>query len=437
MESLLRSLDQILFAVLPYVVVVVFLLLGAARRYSLPPFGRSRHVALPQSGLPAIGERILFGYGILVVLGGHLLAFLIPQQILWWNSDPLRLYVLEATGLAFGLMTLAGLLLAVGGRLLSKEARQATRLVDWCFFALLLFVLANGVLLALIYPWGSSWFATSLVPYLRSVVRLEPDIAYVSALPVPVKLHVLAAYVLICFLPFTRLVRPLVGSAGETERRGTNQYLMTTILLVGLGAILLAIVPRLESAHLPGNDQGYEPVQPIAFSHRLHAGDLQISCFYCHYEADKSPHAGFPAASVCMNCHRFVTAPLSAVRAEFELARQEKRPARTVVSSELEKLYTALGLNDKLQPDPAKTPSLLRWVKVHNPPAFTHFDHRAHVNAGVACQHCHGQVESMERVRQVEDLSMGWCVHCHNDVSQKGLNGKELHASNDCTTCHH
>jgi hypothetical protein len=125
------------------------------------------------------------------------------------------------------------------------------------------------------------------------------------------------------------------------------------------------------------------------------------------------------------------------VRAEFDLARQEKRPPRIVVSPELQKLYTALGLDDNLKPDPAKTSRPIRWVKVHNLPAYVRFDHRAHVSAGVDCQHCHGAVETMERVRQVKNLSMGWCVQCHRDANENGVAGKRVRASNDCTTCHH
>jgi hypothetical protein len=178
-------------------------------------------------------------------------------------------------------------------------------------------------------------------------------------------------------------------------------------------------------------------VQPIAFSHRLHAGELQISCLYCHADAEKGRHAGLASASVCMNCHRFVTAPTRDLRAEAELAKEESRPPRTIISPDLAKLYAALGLDDKLQRDPAKPTTPIRWVKVHNLPAFTRFDHRAHVNAGVDCQRCHGPVEGMERVRQVEDLSMGWCVQCHRDANQNGVAGREVHPSNDCTTCHH
>jgi hypothetical protein len=221
----------------------------------------------------------------------------------------------------------------------------------------------------------------------------------------------------------------------QQDRMGNP--VITAILLVGLGVSLLALVPRLRSAHLPGNDQGYEPLQPIAFSHRLHAGEVQISCLYCHHEAERSRHAGIPAASVCMNCHRTVTTPMRNVRAEFELAKQEKRRPRTIVSPDVEKLYTALGLDDNLQPDPSKPPTPIRWVKVHNLPAFAHFDHRPHVKAGVECQRCHGPVETMERVRQVEDLSMGWCVNCHREANQNGIEGKMVHASNDCSACHH
>ena len=437
MESPFRQLDEFLFAVLPYLAVVLFLVLVGARRYRLPPFSSFLEAAPAPGRLASVGERILFGYGILAVLAGHALAFLVPQQILAWNSDSLRLYLLEVTGFALGIMTLVGLLLAVVGRFTDPESRHGTRVIEWCFLVVLLIELTNGVLVALFFPWGSSWFAVSLVPYLRSVFRLDPDISFIRGLPIPVKMHVALAYVLIALLPFTRLVRPLVEPSHNEEHGSARNRVLTSLLLVGLALSLAALVPRLESAHLPGNDQGYEPVQPIAFSHRQHAGDMQISCLYCHSGAEMGPHAGIPAATVCMNCHRSVTAPLPAVRAEFELARQEKRPSRTVVSTELEKLYTALGLDDKLQSDPRKTPQLIRWAKVHNLPAFTHFDHRAHVNAGVTCQRCHGPVETMERVRQVEDLSMGWCIHCHTDANEGRLGDKPLHASNDCATCHH
>jgi len=212
---------------------------------------------------------------------------------------------------------------------------------------------------------------------------------------------------------------------------------LTIVLLIGLSGSVLALIPKATSYRLPGNNRGYEPTQPIAFSHRLHAGELQIACLYCHSGAEKSRHAGIAAASLCMNCHRFVTAPFGAIRAEDELAKKEKREPRRIVSPEIQKLYEALALDAKMQPDSARALTPIVWTKVHSVPDFVYFDHRPHVNAGVACQQCHGPVETMERVRQVEDLTMGWCVNCHRDVNKNGLNGKRVYASIDCSTCHY
>ena len=212
--------------------------------------------------------------------------------------------------------------------------------------------------------------------------------------------------------------------------------IVTIILSIAVAFSLLLLVSRAAMFHLPGNQQGYEPAQPIAYSHRLHAGEMQIQCLYCHFGADESRYAGIPSASVCMNCHRFVTAPLGAVRAEDELAVKEKRPPRPVVSPELQKLYDALALDAGMRRDPNRTPQPIAWTRIHKLPDFVYFDHRAHVNAGVACQQCHGPVESMERVRQVSDLSMGWCVNCHRQANRTGIAGHRVNASTNCSTCH-
>jgi hypothetical protein len=213
--------------------------------------------------------------------------------------------------------------------------------------------------------------------------------------------------------------------------------ILTIVLGVALCFSLLLLGSRAAMFHVPGNQQDYEPAQPIAYSHRLHAGELQIQCQYCHYGADKSRHAGIPAAGVCMNCHRFVTASPGAVRAEDLQASNEKRPPRPVVSPELKKLYDALALDSHMQRDPNRSLQPIAWTRIHALPAFVYFDHRAHVNAGVECQRCHGPVESMERVRQVADLSMGWCVNCHREANRTGIAGKRVNASTDCSTCHY
>ena len=205
-------------------------------------------------------------------------------------------------------------------------------------------------------------------------------------------------------------------------------------------ALLMSVVIFLSSYAgsymLPGNHQSYEPVQPIAYSHRLHAGELGIACLHCHTAAEQGKHAGVPSTNVCMNCHRFVSAPWVDVKAENDLADKEKRKSNLVVSPEIRKIYNAMALTDEAKLDSTKTPQPIVWKKVHNLPDFVYFNHSVHVSAGVECQKCHGAVETMERVRQISDLSMGWCVNCHRDVNANGVNGKTVHASTDCSACH-
>ncbi len=215
-----------------------------------------------------------------------------------------------------------------------------------------------------------------------------------------------------------------------------NTRIATIVLAIGLGVSCVLLATRIGKLHLPGNQQGYSPAQPIAYSHLLHAGEMQIPCLYCHYPAQTSRHAGVPPASLCMNCHREVTASLGAMHAEDELATKENRKPRRIVSPELQKLYDALALDANLQPDPGKKEQPIAWNRVHSLPSFVYFDHRAHVRVNVACQQCHGPVETMKRVRQYSDLSMGWCVNCHRQATKEGVAGISVHASTDCSTCH-
>ena len=206
-----------------------------------------------------------------------------------------------------------------------------------------------------------------------------------------------------------------------------------TSFLVGAVAIATS-----SDVRLPGNDRGYTPAQPIAFSHRVHAGDLSIDCLFCHPGAEESRHAGVPAASVCMKCHAHVTAGYDAQLEERASAEAEEREPRRVVSPELAKLYDALALDDELRPIEGREPRPIEWVRVHQVPDFVYFDHSVHVARDVACQTCHGPVQSMERVRQESDLSMGWCVSCHRQ-SRPDASGPDAwrdHASTDCVTCH-
>jgi len=232
----------------------------------------------------------------------------------------------------------------------------------------------------------------------------------------------------------TRIAFP-GGNVFRFQEKSLNKHIVTYVLLAGLGVSMIALANHLRKYPSPGNQEGYAPQQPIAFSHKQHAGELGISCVYCHYNAAKSPHAGIPPAKLCMNCHRDVTASWDTIKAEKENAKREDRPEHPQVSKELRKLYDALGLDDKLKEKTGKELQPIHWVKVHNLPQYTRFDHRAHVSAGVRCQDCHGPVETMEVIRQSSSLSMGWCVKCHKD--HKEIEGKKVSPSTDCAACHY
>ena len=217
-------------------------------------------------------------------------------------------------------------------------------------------------------------------------------------------------------------------------------------LTVAGAALVLGGAAILAEANLrvPGDQQGYEPVQPIAYSHRLHAGELGLDCLYCHFAAETGRHAGVPPATVCMNCHRQVTTGLDALLAERRVAKEEGREPRRVVSEKLRPLYDALALDDAGDRDPARTPRPIPWVRVHRLPDHVAFSHAVHVQRGVACQSCHGPVQSMERVSQFASLSMGWCVECHRANARTGgvavppvAAAPADHVSIDCAVCHH
>ncbi len=216
-----------------------------------------------------------------------------------------------------------------------------------------------------------------------------------------------------------------------------QQRVITIALLTGLCFSLALFVSAMSKWRLPDDQQGYAPEQPIAYSHRLHAGDLGIDCKFCHSAAESGRHAGIPSSDVCMKCHRYVTAPFDVTQQEMDLADKEKRKPVAIVSEELQKLYDTLALDKNFQPAKDASPQSIPWVRVHNLPDYVTFNHQAHVNVGVACQKCHGPVESMERVRQFETLSMGWCVNCHRDATKEGIDGRAINASTDCTVCHY
>jgi len=218
MNSLLPYANGILFVVFPYLAMFIFFL-GTIWRYRHEPFTYSSFSSQFLENRQHFWALVPFHYGIVTVLLGHIVAFLIPRQILVWNSRPLRLYVLETSALIFGLLTLVGLVGCIHRRLTVPKVRAVTTRMDWIVFTLLLVQVASGVYVAVFRAWGSSWFAAAAVPYLWSLVRLNPDMAFISAMPLVVKFHVVMAYTLIGVTPFTRLVHILVAPNPYLWRR--------------------------------------------------------------------------------------------------------------------------------------------------------------------------------------------------------------------------
>lgn len=201
--------DQILFVVLPYVALVLFFLV-TIQRYRAQTFTYSSLSSQFLENREHFWGVVPFHYGILAVLGGHIFAWLLPGTVLGFNSVRVRLYLLEITGLALGLFTLVGLVALILRRLQTSKVRVVTTPSDWVLYGFLLVQMVSGVLVAIIHPWGSSWFAAAAAPYLWSIAKLQPDIGFVSGLPWLIKLHIANAFLLIGFFPFTRLVHVLV-----------------------------------------------------------------------------------------------------------------------------------------------------------------------------------------------------------------------------------
>jgi len=191
-------------------------------------------------------------------------------------------------------------------------------------------------------------------------------------------------------------------------------------ILVVLPLVLLAGGFVVASVFPSASNQGYQPDQPIPFSHRLHAGDNKIDCQYCHSAAEKSRHATVPALNVCMNCHRVVKTDSPWIQKITE-AYEAGRP--------------------------------IEWVRIHELPDFVNFPHKVHVQHEVSCQTCHGPVETMDKVYQHASLTMGWCLDCHKGdtapsnvmrlVEKEQREGKDRWKTpngpvgpRDCSACH-
>jgi hypothetical protein len=182
--------------------------------------------------------------------------------------------------------------------------------------------------------------------------------------------------------------------------------------------ILLVVGGAVSTLYNVGRNIGYNPDQPIPFSHKKHAGQYNIPCMYCHVGVDKSKHATVPSLNVCMNCHAVV------------------KPESPHIQK-LKQYY-----NEKKEP--------IEWIKVHDLPDHVNFSHKRHIAKGVACETCHGNVAKMAIVQQAKPMSMGWCLDCHRGktapahlarATEENANGSGVPkggvAPTSCYTCHH
>lgn len=188
-------------------------------------------------------------------------------------------------------------------------------------------------------------------------------------------------------------------------KKSVLDYALRVRLPITIVVILTSFVVTFYASKPERDGLGYSPDQPIKYSHKVHAGDMAIDCRYCHTTVEKSRHAGVPPASTCMNCHT--------------VARVDKEEIL-----KLTEFY--------------KSGTPIPWKRMHKVPKFAYFNHSTHVNKGMDCAHCHGDIREMEKVSQVKSFTMAACLDCHRNPEQTmpELAGKVNKGPTYCSACH-
>jgi len=232
-----------------------------------------------------------------------------------------------------------------------------------------------------------------------------------------------------------KLEGKLIGPAlGKVEERRTNEWLKAWIknnaeLRASGDADAIAIFNEYNGSYdalmSVGLDEGYQPIQPIAFSHKIHAGENKVDCQYCHSSAKHSKHSGIPSLNVCMNCHKSI----AEVAETTQVMIGEDKLGKAELDLEIQKLYDAIGWDkEELVYKENYEQKPVKWIRIHNLPDFAYFNHSQHVTAGgIKCQQCHGPVEEMDELYQYSPLTMGWCINCHRET-EIDLKGNEYYA---------
>lgn len=201
--------DNILLMVFPYLAVVVAIVVSIYR-FKTNKFSFSSLSSEFLESNELFWGSVPWHYGIITVLLGHLFGLLFPKELLAFTGVPLRLYILEGTGLAMGLLALVGVVLLIKRRMTNKRLMAVTSKMDRVVLLVLLLQVLSGVIISINYRWGASWYASSMAPYLQSLFMLKPNLAYVISMPPLVKFHIINGFIIVILIPFTRFVHFLV-----------------------------------------------------------------------------------------------------------------------------------------------------------------------------------------------------------------------------------
>lgn len=209
MDNLLNALNNFLLIALPYIALFLAVI-GSIWRYKSTKYKYSSLSSQFLEGKQLFWGSVPFHWGILVLFLGHLIGFLFPSSVLAWNSEPVRLIIIEISAFIFSVAVLIGLVNLLYRRFTHPRIKVVTSKMDYTIMILLLLQVITGMWIAYSFRWGSSWFASVITPYLWSIFTFQPDIVAVSAFPWMVKLHIIGAYLIVLLIPFSRMVHFLV-----------------------------------------------------------------------------------------------------------------------------------------------------------------------------------------------------------------------------------
>lgn len=248
-------------------------------------------------------------------------------------------------------------------------------------------------------------------------------------------IYLLAGAIVVAFLMIASLLKQVNELKGNTTpesksnlkrdlhelwegiKGNTFLHVVTTIFVLLMGAYI-----AFGTLFKVGVNEGYMPLQPIAFSHKIHSGENKIECQYCHSSAKHSKHSGIPSVNVCMNCHMNIAEVAEGTKVEWDGVTYGKAE----LDKEIAKIYEASGWDSEtLEYTGEEKP--IKWIRIHNLPDFAYFNHSQHVTVGgIECQKCHGPVEEYDEMRQFSPLTMGWCINCHRETNVD-LKGNEYY----------